>query len=368
MSDKSQQPLSSPSAIEHENGQSLAAHRDLIQEEGALIIEGLLNISWGLRRPIRLQIQDDRERVHLSSASWTPGRSSFHPKEPPLQDGKVTAQEPSTQAEHTEESSKDGSEPLEEDEETPQLMRTKSDAACVIQRRPRCRAPGEAQRIRRHRFSINGHFYNHKVTPQLGLSPGGPEATATGNQHLTQTSVFTPAYGSMTNVRVNSTMTTLQVLTLLLNKFRVENGPSEFALYIVHESGGKYLPLLPDHKHRGLCPFSKLTDCAPGTGGQEWGAQLGCAACTGPVPFPALGHSVHITSAPPRFKSKHIHHPFLNPTRIISNGKLPSPVGLVGRSEHPGLQGGSEAPSPVRTAAAEPVPCVPLCSAGMAQI
>uniref|UniRef100_I3LMU2 Ras association domain family member 4 n=1 Tax=Sus scrofa TaxID=9823 RepID=I3LMU2_PIG len=210
MSDKSQQPLSSPSAIEHENGQSLAAHRD---EEGALIIEGLLNISWGLRRPIRLQIQDDRERVHLSSASWTPGRSSFHPKEPPLQDGKVTAQEPSTQAEHTEESSKDGSEPLEEDEETPQLMRTKSDAACVIQRRPRCRAPGEAQRIRRHRFSINGHFYNHK------------------------TSVFTPAYGSMTNVRVNSTMTTLQVLTLLLNKFRVENGPSEFALYIVHESG-----------------------------------------------------------------------------------------------------------------------------------
>ncbi|EPY90181.1 hypothetical protein CB1_000037001 [Camelus ferus] len=103
--------------------------------------------------------------------------------------------------------------PLEEDEETPQLMRTKSDAACVVQRRPRCRAPGEAQKIRRHRFSINGHFYNHK------------------------TSVFTPAYGSMTNVRVNSTMTTLQVLTLLLNKFRVENGPSEFALYMVHESG-----------------------------------------------------------------------------------------------------------------------------------
>lgn len=36
-----------------------------------------------------------------------------------------------------------------------------------------------------------------------------------------QTSVFTPAYGSVTNVRVNSTMTTQQVLTLLLNKFRV---------------------------------------------------------------------------------------------------------------------------------------------------
>lgn len=36
-----------------------------------------------------------------------------------------------------------------------------------------------------------------------------------------QTSVFTPAFGSVTNVRVNSSMTTLQVLNLLLQKFRV---------------------------------------------------------------------------------------------------------------------------------------------------
>ncbi|XP_016062484.1 PREDICTED: ras association domain-containing protein 4 [Miniopterus natalensis] len=184
------------------------------EEEGALIIEGLLNIAWGLRRPIRLQIQDDREPTHLSSATWMPGQPSCHLKEPLLQDGTATAQKPSIQpTEHRPENSCKSSEPQEEDEETPQLMRTKSDAACVIQRRPRCRAPGETQRIRRHRFSINGHFYNHK------------------------TSVFTPAYGSVTNVRVNSTMTTLQVLTLLLNKFRVENGPSEFALYVVHESG-----------------------------------------------------------------------------------------------------------------------------------
>lgn len=194
----------------HEGRSFQLRHRE---EEGALIIEGLLNISWGLRRPIRLQIQDDKERVHLSSTSWMPGLPSCPVKEPPLQDSITTAQEPSTLPEHSVESSRDNSEPLEEDEEAPQLMRTKSDAGYVIQRRPRCYAPSEAQRIRRHRFSINGHFYNHK------------------------TSVFTPAYGSVTNVRVNSTMTTLHVLTLLLNKFRVENGPSEFALYIVHESG-----------------------------------------------------------------------------------------------------------------------------------
>ncbi|MXQ98358.1 hypothetical protein E5288_WYG013315 [Bos mutus] len=153
------------------------------------------------------------ERVSLPLCGRACRTAAAFLKEPPVQDGRVTAQEPSSQAGPQEESSRDRSEPVEEDEETPQLLRTKSDAACVIQRRPRSRAPGEAQRTRRHRFSINGHFYNHK------------------------TSVFTPAYGSMTNVRVNSTMTTLQVLTLLLNKFRVENGPSEFALYVVHESG-----------------------------------------------------------------------------------------------------------------------------------
>ncbi|KAG8523505.1 Ras association domain-containing protein 4, partial [Galemys pyrenaicus] len=250
----------------HEGRSFQLRHRE---EEGALIIEGLLNISWGLRRPIRLQIQDDKERVHVS-ASWTLGRPSCHLKDPPLPDGRAAAQEAGAQPGHGTEGTRDSSgtaltsqlqqcgtsrglsrakpqarmttgapthltsrpclatEPLEEEEEeAPQLMRTKSDAGCVIQRRPRCRAPGEAQRIRRHRFSINGHFYNHKVMPPSGLYP---EARG-------WTSVFTPAYGSVTNVRVNSTMTTLQVLTLLLNKFRVENGPSEFALYIVHESG-----------------------------------------------------------------------------------------------------------------------------------
>ncbi|XP_059518125.1 ras association domain-containing protein 4 isoform X2 [Myotis daubentonii] len=214
----------------HEGKSFQLRHRE---EEGALVVEGLLNIAWGLRRPIRLQMQDDREPAPLISR-LDAGQPSCRLKEPLLQGG--TAQQPGPQpSEHRPERASDSSGtasqhvtgappgpdpaslpaagPPEEDEETPQLMRTRSDAACVIQRRPRCRTPGDTQRTRRHRFSINGHFYNHK------------------------TSVFTPAYGSVTNVRVNSTMTTLQVLSLLLSKFRVENGPSEFALYVVHESG-----------------------------------------------------------------------------------------------------------------------------------
>ncbi|XP_036317137.1 ras association domain-containing protein 4 isoform X1 [Pipistrellus kuhlii] len=188
----------------HEGRSFQLRHRE---EEGELVIEGLLTIAWGLRRPIRLQMQDDREPAPLLGR-LDAGQPSCRLKEPPLQGGPgPQPPEPRPESAHS------SSGPPEEGEETPQLMRTKSDAACVVQRRPRCRSPDETQRTRRHRFSINGHFYNHK------------------------TSVFTPAYGSVTNVRVNSTMTTLQVLSLLLSKFRVENSPSEFALYVVHESG-----------------------------------------------------------------------------------------------------------------------------------
>lgn len=47
----------------------------MLQEEGELIVEGLLNISWGLRRPIRLQMQDDNQRIRPppSSSSWHSG-------------------------------------------------------------------------------------------------------------------------------------------------------------------------------------------------------------------------------------------------------------------------------------------------------
>lgn len=56
---------------------------------------------------------------------------------------------------------------------------------------------------------------------------------------VSQTAVFTPAYGSVTNVRINSWMTTPQVLRVLLNKFKIENSPDDFAIYLVHASGGE---------------------------------------------------------------------------------------------------------------------------------
>ncbi|XP_064353808.1 ras association domain-containing protein 2 [Dromaius novaehollandiae] len=188
-------------------GQNLQLrHRE---EDGEFIVEGLLNISWGLRRPIRLQMQDDNQRIRPppSSSSWHSGCNlGAHGsvlKPSTLPDIQVTEAEATAGA----------GEGRAAAEELPQLMRTRSDVG--VRRRGSGRTAGEQRRLKRHRFSINGHFYNHK------------------------TSVFTPAYGSVTNVRINSTMTAPQVLKLLLNKFKIENSAEEFALYVVHTSGEK---------------------------------------------------------------------------------------------------------------------------------
>ncbi|XP_036381879.1 ras association domain-containing protein 2-like isoform X1 [Megalops cyprinoides] len=202
-------------------GQNLQLrHRE---EEGELIVEGLLNISWGLRRPIRLQMQDDKERIRPppSSTSWhsgcnlgTQGKESSQ-KAPPT----IEVTESEDKSEHDAEREEEEAEDMHES--SSQLLRTKSDAG-VLRRGPR-RSPSDQRKIRRHRFSINGHFYNHK------------------------TAVFTPAYGSVTNVRINSCMTTPQVLRVLLNKFKIENSADDFALYLVHTSGERVQLKRTDH-------------------------------------------------------------------------------------------------------------------------
>ncbi|XP_075874760.1 ras association domain-containing protein 4a [Nelusetta ayraudi] len=177
------------------------------EEDGVLILEGLLNIYWGLRRPIRLQMHDDNERFRFKQDD----RTTFAKQWSAESNNNLPAGETAPAVDDL-----GGRDEEEEEEDSPQLLRTRSDASFMhIQRRSKTHSALDLQRLRTHRFSINGHFYNHK------------------------TSVFTPAYGSVTNVRVNSSMTTGQVLNLLLHKFRVENKSEEFVLYMVHESGEK---------------------------------------------------------------------------------------------------------------------------------
>ncbi|XP_031760605.1 ras association domain-containing protein 4 isoform X2 [Xenopus tropicalis] len=139
------------------------------EEEGELVVEGLLNISWGLRRPIRLQMHDDNERICFSpSEPWRQeSLSKIRPEMLPVE----SPYDP-------EELNNNANSRNTSEEETPQLKRTRSDAS-FVQMRTKLRSPGEVQKLKSHRFSINGHFYNHKV----------------------------------------------------------ENSPNEFALYLLHESG-----------------------------------------------------------------------------------------------------------------------------------
>jgi len=65
----------------------------------------------------------------------------------------------------------------------------------------------------------------------------------TCNKLCFQTSVFTPGYGSVTKVRVTSQNDAQTVITKLFNKFRVENSPNDFSLYVVKETEGKNFPV-----------------------------------------------------------------------------------------------------------------------------
>ena len=71
----------------------------------------------------------------------------------------------------------------------------------------------------KRRCSINGHYYNR------------------------ETSRFVPPYGSATNVRISSVLTGPEVITQLLNKYKVESKPKDFSLFIVWDNGGKFFQI-----------------------------------------------------------------------------------------------------------------------------
>uniref|UniRef100_A0A8C2KC80 Ras association domain family member 2b n=1 Tax=Cyprinus carpio TaxID=7962 RepID=A0A8C2KC80_CYPCA len=186
------------------------------EEEGEMIIEGLLNVFWGVRRPIRLQMEDEKEagrNVKLQAGKYILEFLNSHVftvyasyrNDCVCLVGFVTA--------HL------AGEEQQDSTLSDRIARAKSD---VGGRRISGRRLG-IRRVRRNRCSFNGHFYNHK------------------------TAVFTPAFGSVTNVRVNSCMTTAQVMRVLLNKFKIENSPDEFSLYIVHTSGERHRLKPKDH-------------------------------------------------------------------------------------------------------------------------
>lgn len=205
--------------------------------DGEVIVEGYLNISWGVRRPIRLKIQDDKQMLPfapLVSPDPTSPVSPVGSKSSMSRWGEYNDLHQIDEVAETEAAQETViKDPLPgpavyetstlrpvrkknpELEEESNLFRCMSDASLVKRRRGREKSAAQRENERQHRFSINGHFYNYK------------------------TSIFTPSFGTPTKVRISSKMPTNQVIEQLLNKFKIENDPQEFALYCIHQSGEK---------------------------------------------------------------------------------------------------------------------------------
>ncbi|TNN78928.1 Ras association domain-containing protein 6 [Liparis tanakae] len=200
---------------------------------GEVVVEGFLNISWGVRRPIRLRIQDDRQMLPFAPLASPGPISPISPigdkrgmsrwgeyndlhqidemAETP-QDTIVTKSLPGPAVYETTTLRPARPKNCELEAES-NLFRCMSDASLVKRRRGRGKSAAQREKERQHRFSINGHFYNYK------------------------TSIFTPSFDTPTKVRITSRMTTRQVIEQLLKKFKIENDPQEFTLYCVHQSG-----------------------------------------------------------------------------------------------------------------------------------
>ncbi|NXI92295.1 RASF6 protein, partial [Psophia crepitans] len=192
-------------------------------EGGKPVIEGILSIFWGVRHPIQLKIQDEKQITSFVTLKSTENVGLFPSKSGMTRWGefddlhhisgetlKSTEEKPSLEKGYESHTLKARSEP---EHDCATLPRAGSSAAAV---RRRTKLPMIARtEVETHRFSINGHFYNY------------------------ETSVFTPTFGSETKIRINSQMRTRQVIEQLLRKFKIENSPHEFALYIIHASGEK---------------------------------------------------------------------------------------------------------------------------------
>uniref|UniRef100_A0A8C5LHE8 Ras association domain family member 6 n=1 Tax=Leptobrachium leishanense TaxID=445787 RepID=A0A8C5LHE8_9ANUR len=198
-------------------------------ERGHIVVFGLIEIFWGVQRPIRFKMQDEKflssESIQLPEVIGSSMTKSGMMRWGEFDDlYRISETEEPTRHSDDEIEENDDSLNYEfnsstlkptfnDNPDSPSLYRTMSDAA-LVRKRIKPSTPNREQ-LQQHRFSINGHFYNYK------------------------TSIFTPAFGSQTKVMINSSMKTKEVIEQLLNKFKIENNPNEFALYIIHATGEK---------------------------------------------------------------------------------------------------------------------------------
>ncbi|XP_062964762.1 ras association domain-containing protein 6 isoform X1 [Cynocephalus volans] len=141
-------------------------------EDGKLIVEGMLDISWGVKRPIQLKIQD--EKIQIPSFSMLKSPDIFSSKGmtrwgefddlyriSELDKTQIIVYETrNSQEDYLSYHSSTLKPRADEDQESPLLYRTMSEATLV---RKWVKPPVMDRKRQNHRASINGHFYNHEI-------------------------------------------------------------------------------------------------------------------------------------------------------------------------------------------------------------
>ncbi|XP_051821500.1 ras association domain-containing protein 6 isoform X2 [Antechinus flavipes] len=142
-------------------------------EDDNLVIEGILDIFWGVQRPIRLKIQDEKQVPSFATIKSSPLFSQkggmtrwgefddlYHISELEKKESSVyEAKNP--QEDDVSYNSSTLKPQMEEELDSPLLYRTMSEAALV--RKKINFGKIERRNQQNHRVSINGHFYNHEI-------------------------------------------------------------------------------------------------------------------------------------------------------------------------------------------------------------
>ncbi|KAG9489878.1 hypothetical protein GDO78_005673, partial [Eleutherodactylus coqui] len=148
-------------------------------DKGQIVLSGLIEIFWGVQRPIRFQMQDEKcvssESIQLPEVIGSSITKSGMMRWGEFDDLYHIAEidEPAVNSDYELDSKNDYTKydydsttlrPNLNDHapDSPSLYRTMSDAA-LVKKRIRPDTPDRAH-LQHHRFSINGHFYNFKVS------------------------------------------------------------------------------------------------------------------------------------------------------------------------------------------------------------
>ncbi|KAF6372381.1 Ras association domain family member 6 [Rhinolophus ferrumequinum] len=141
-------------------------------EDGKPIVEGMLDIFWGVKRPIQLKIQDEKQIPSCTvlkspdvfskrgMTRWGEFDDLYHITE--LERTQIpVSQAMNSQEDYLSYHNSTLKPHTDEEPESPLLYRTMSEATLV---RKRTKHVMMDRKIRQnHRASINGHFYNHEI-------------------------------------------------------------------------------------------------------------------------------------------------------------------------------------------------------------